>query len=380
MIEPDAVIVEPALSKRDIKTFIRLPRQLYATLPGYVPPLDLERRAVFDPAAASFFSLGRARYFLARRGGQVVGRVSAQVDPTAIASWGAAIGLFGALDAIDEQPVVDALLNAATDWLRDQGMQRARGPYNLSPTGESGQMISGQVARSMVMMSWHPAYLAARIETAGWAKAMDLLAYELEVGPAAEAALPVPTMRLGEGGLMVRGLRRGKLREDAEIIRRLWNDAWHDNWGFTPLAETDIASMVKELRPVLRRDHLVVVERQGEPLAMALLVPNIYDVVADLGGAPSPAGWVRLGWRIATGRFHSARVMLLGVSSSLRGTPLGQLMPSLIIAELMRRGRRLPFRSVELGWILETNRPMRRLIERLTPTPSKRYRIYEKTL
>ena len=110
------------------------------------------------------------------------------------------------------------------------------------------------------------------------------------------------------------------------------------------------------------------------------MVPNLFDIVHDLGGSPSVAGWAKLAFRIATHRFRSARVILLGITGELRDTTIGRLLPSLLIAELMRRGRTLPFEYVELGWILEDNRPMRRLIERLTPAPSKRYRLYEKAL
>ena len=73
-------------------------------------------------------------------------------------------------------------------------------------------------------------------------------------------------------------------------------------------------------------------------------------------------------------------MILLGIAASLRGTTLGAMMPSLIIAELMRRGRDMPFRTVELGWILEDNWRMRRLIERLSPRPNKVFRLYEREL
>ena len=70
-------------------------------------------------------------------------------------------------------------------------------------------------------------------------------------------------------------------------------------------------------------------------------------------------------------------MILLGVRAELRGSLLGAVLPSLMIGELMTRGREMPLRSVELGWILEDNVAMRRLIEQLVPAPSKVFRIYE---
>ena len=53
---------------------------------------------------------------------------------------------------------------------------------------------------------------------------------------------------------------------------------------------------------------------------------------------------------------------------------------NLIIDELMKRGHVLPYRSIELGWVLETHEGLRKLIERISPTPYKRHRMYEKLL
>ncbi len=374
------IAVTPVDTKGDLASFIVLPRRLYAGIPGFVPPLDLERRSLLHPKASPFFQSGQARYFLARRDGQVVGRISAQIDPVAIATWQQPIGLFGALDAIDDQAVVAALLDAATTWLHEQGMQRVRGPYMLSANGESGLMISGQTARSMTMMPWHPAYLAERLEALGWAKAMDLLAYDLALGPDMEASHPAPRARLPQGGLTMREMRPKHIAEDAELLRSVYNDAWSGNWGFVPITETEMQGMIKELKPILRPAYFILVESKGEPLAVALVVPNLYDIVHDLGGRPSPAGWARLAWRLLNVRFQSARVILLGVVRRLHGTLLGSLLPSLMISELIRRSRSQPIKSVELGWILEDNHRMRGLIEQLSPVPSKRYRLYEMAL
>jgi hypothetical protein len=369
-------------TRRQMRQFLQLPRRLYRGMPGFVTPLDLERRGLLHPKAAAFFAHGRACYFLALRGARVVGRISAQVDPVAIAQWKDQIGLFGALDAIDDQAVVSALLSAAEAWLSAEGMTAIRGPYTLSANGESGLLVAGQREPTMLMSPWHPAYLGALVEGAGLPKVKDLFAYSLEIGAEAEAALPVVRANLNSGGagLTIRAMRPKRIAEDAAIMGRLYNDAWQDNWGFVPITDLEMTAMVKELKPMLRPEHLVMVERDGEPVGFALVLPNIYDLVGDLGGSPGPVGWVQFVTRLLRHRFVSGRVILLGVAHALRGTTLGSIMPSLIIAELMRRRRTIPFRTVELGWILEDNMPMRRLIERQSPRPNKVFRLYERSL
>jgi len=384
MSEHQGTIVTPVNGPRDLKAFIRAPRSLYKGLPGYVAPLDLEQRDLLDPRRGAFFKHGRAQYFLARRNGKVVGRISAQVDPVSIEHWGRKVGMFGALDAENNLDTVSLLLDAACAWLTEQGMEIAQGPYTVNPTGEFGVLIEGQGEYPMITMPWHPVWLGALIEQAGFSVARDLLAYQMQVGPDAEHAHLLPaTLRAGEGRLSTittRGLDTKNLERDGEILRKLYNDAWRDSWASAPLQKHEIAALIRQLKPLLKPEHYVLVEHNGEPAAVALVVPNLYDVVGDLGGAPSPLGWLKLGTRILRHRFHSARVILLGVGATLHGTALGAILPALVIAELMKRGRDLPYRLVEMGWILETNTPMRNLIERISPTPCKRYRVYEKPL
>jgi hypothetical protein len=89
-------------------------------------------------------------------------------------------------------------------------------------------------------------------------------------------------------------------------------------------------------------------------------------------------GWVKFITRLLGHKFRSGRVILLGVSASLRDTTLGALIPSLIIEEIASRLKTMPIKHVEMSWILETNTRMRRLIEALAPVPAKIYRLYEK--
>ncbi|GBQ21235.1 hypothetical protein AA0472_0384 [Acetobacter estunensis NRIC 0472] len=388
MTQPARLVITPVNGFRQLSDFIRLPRRLYAGMAGYMPPLDMEQRALLDPKHSGFYSHGEGQYFLAMRDGRPVGRVSAQVDRL-IEKTSPATGLtpttgfFGALDAVDPS-VVKPLLDTAAAWLKSRGMTKMLGPWTLNSNGEYGIMIEGQQALPMVMMPWHPPYLGAAVEAADLGKTMDVLSYQMEMGPEAEAAHIVPrTLQVGEGrlgALSVRKLDPRNVERDGEILRSLYNGTWQDTWGFIPYTHEEMAGMIRDIRPILKAEHFVLVEQEGAPAGVALVVPNVFDVAGDLGGAPSLLGWGKLGVRLLRHEFHSARVILLGVSRKLAGTALGALLPALLIRELMNRGHELPYRQIELGWVLETNLPMRRLIERIVPEPCKRHRVYSREL
>lgn len=376
------IVIAAISGKRDLATFIRLPRLLYADMPGFVAPLDLERRGLLDPAKSGFFAHGRAQYFLALRDGQPVGRVSAQIDEAGLEAWGEPIGCFGCLDAIDDRAVIAVLLDAARGWLLAQGMERMRGPLALSINGETGLLATGQALGSVIMNPWHPAYLAEHLEALGLPIAKTLVSYTLpktsagwrtrqKRGDALRRRLPK---------LRVRGLDPKRLPEEGRLLRDLFNDAWADNWSFVPLAQAEVDLMIRELKPVLIHDDFVVIELDGEAVAFALMLPNLYDALEGIGGAPSPAGWARLAWRMYRRRYRSARVLLLGVRRRFRDSTLGGLVAGILMDELLERIVHHGYETMDLGWVLEDNTRMRRLIESLGVQPSRTFRVYEEAL
>ncbi|QDH15860.1 hypothetical protein E3E11_08350 [Oecophyllibacter saccharovorans] len=376
--------VRPVTSQRDLQRFITLPRHLYAGLPGYVAPFDLEQRTLLDPKKASVYRHAEIQYFLAWQGNRPVGRIAAILDHRAVEHWQERIGQFGALDALPQPEIVAALLQTAEEWLKARQVTRIRGPVTLSGNGESGTMVEGQLSAPMIAMPWHPPELDGFIQRCGYETVANLLSYRLELTPETRERFKVPEgLKLGAGKLKditTRSLSKKEIVTQGETLRRLYNDAWAHKFNFVPMQDYEMAAMIKDIKPLLRPEHYVQIDQNGEPVAMAMVLPNLYDITGDLGGTPTPLGWARFAWRLAFHRFKSARVILLGVTSKLRGTLLGALLPSLAITELMRRGQSLPYKWVELGWILETDTAMRNLAESLVPHPHKRHRLYEKTL
>src|SRR6202166_4716891 len=185
-----AVEVSAVSGRRDLKRFIDLPFRLHANHPLWVPPLKLERRLFLNRRLNAFFSHGEAEYFLARRDGRVVGRITAQVNHAFNDYQKKNWGWYGFLEFEDDQEVLEALLAAAEQWLRGRGTERMVGPADFSMNEESGILIEGFDLRPMIKQPWHPPYYQQRIEQAGMRKAMDLLMWNLEVTER-EKVLPV---------------------------------------------------------------------------------------------------------------------------------------------------------------------------------------------
>src|SRR5262249_30916201 len=107
------VTVTPVQSAADREAFIRFPYTLYAGDPHWVPPLEMERGDFLTPRKNPCFDLGTAGLFLARRNGQVVGRIAAVDDPHWNDFYKSRTGFFGMFESIDDPVVAKGLFDAA---------------------------------------------------------------------------------------------------------------------------------------------------------------------------------------------------------------------------------------------------------------------------
>ena len=364
---------------RDLKAFIDLPFRLHANHPQWVPPLKLERRLFLNRRMNAFFSHGEAEYFIARRDGRVVGRITAQVNHAFNDYQDKNWGWFGFLEFEEDPETLDALLNAAAAWLRERGKERMVGPACFAMNDESGVLIEGFELRPMILQPWHPPYYQQLIERAGMGKAMDLLMWNLEVSDR-ERVLPVifelADKVESEHGIRVRPMRRWQLRKDMDAFAEVYNSAWAHNWDFVPYSKKDLDAYAQELQLVFDKHWFFIAERTdtGEVVGMAITVPDVNQALAKMKGRLLPLGW----WHfLRKGKIiDRVRVGFLGVKPSYQHTGVA----AKLYVEHFNAAAVRPQSGGEMGWILETNTAMNRGMEAMGGRVVKRYRVYERVL
>ncbi|HHK74449.1 MAG TPA: N-acetyltransferase, partial [Rhizobiales bacterium] len=170
------ISIRPVTGKKDIKTFIRLPWSLYRNDPNWIPPLLMERSEHLDPKKNPYFDHAEVQLWLAFRGNDCVGRISAQICELHQKRYNDQMGQFGFLEAIDDRDVFEALLQTAGDWLRQRGMKRISGPYSFSINDEMGVLVEGFDRPPCFLMGHALPYYAPQLEALGFQKAKDVFA------------------------------------------------------------------------------------------------------------------------------------------------------------------------------------------------------------
>lgn len=374
--------VTPVETGKDLDAFLRVPWRTYAEDPQWVPPLLLERRQHLSPKHNPWFEHAEARLWIAWSGGEPVGRISAQIDRLRLEQHGDEAGTFGFLEAIDRQEVFSALFGAAEGWLRDRGLRRVFGPFSLSINDESGLLVDGFERPPSMMMGHARPWYGPRVEEQGYSKARDLLAYWVDMTqPFPDSLKRLIASGIGDSRVTFRPMDFSRYTEELRLIVDIFNDAWRDNWGFVPMTEGEVRHLAKSLRPLIKPEWVIIGEVEGEPAAFAVTLPNVNEAIADLNGRLLPFGMAKLLWRIKVRGTTSGRMPLMGVRKRYQGGVLGAALALGVIERAYEyhraRGR---VTGAELSWVLENNRPMRRLIERLAPQAYKTYRVYQKDL
>jgi hypothetical protein len=368
-----SLTIDPVRSQAELGEFIRLPREIYQGMPGFVPPLDGERRELIDPKRSPFFTHGRAAYWIARRDGNPVGRISAQIDNIEGPETPPDLGQFGCLDAIDDRKVTAALFDTAEGWLRGHGRNQFRGPFILSINGESGLLIDGQTQRPMTLLPWHPPYLESHVLAAGYRRATKLFSFAVDLTQLTQEKLQQLATKTRQD-FPVQSMRLRDFKNEMEIARSIYNDGWQNNWGFVPGTAADVAGLARSFWPFLMQDAGFFLSENGKPVAFALSIPNIFDISSDLGGAPSLWGWCKLLWRMRRKRYRSFRLVFIGAKTSHHGTGIGKA----ALFETIRRLKRYDAEVLTCAWVLESNAALIQALQHFGFSAVATYGLYEK--
>jgi hypothetical protein len=373
-----ALDVRPARSYRDVGAFIDLPFRLHTGTP-WVPPLKLERRLFLSRRFGTYAKRVDFDLLLAFRDGRVVGRISAHIDHAYNRHHDERRGWFGFFECEDDPEAARALLDAAAAWLTERGMDDMAGPADFTMNDESGLVIEGHELAPMVRQPWHPPYYQALCEEhGGLEKVVDLLMWELEISDR-EQMLPILPELAADArekhGVRIRRMTRRRLRADLDVFAEIYNRAWRRNFGFVPYDEADLDQYGHEMQLGFDKDWFMVAEVGDEPVAIAITVPDLNQVLRTMHGRLLPLGWLRYLRRKKV--IDRVRVGFLGVKPKFQHTGAAA---ALYVEHFDTSARHPRIKGGEMGWILETNRAMNRGMEAMNGRVVKRYRVYGRAL
>jgi hypothetical protein len=360
----------------NLKDFLSVVEYIYRNDPNYVRPLDMEvkdRLSHKNP----FWQHAEGVVITAHRNGYCVGRCTAQIDREHLARYRDDLGSFGFFDTIDDAEVAKALIDAASQWLRERGMRKIRGPLSLSLNDEIGCLVDGFDTPPMIMMPHHLPYQGGLIEQAGLPKLKDLYAWRYVVGSIPERARKAHDEIEAMPEISSRTVDMKNIDTELRTLIDVFNDGWRENWGVVPYTEAEIKKQAQDLKLIVDPRLSLIVSIHNEPVAIAVALPNINEMIGEFNGKLLPFNLAKLLYRLKVQGPKTARLALLGIRRKIRHQKRYAGLSTYMYAKMNQAGQRIGLDWGELSWTLEDNAPVNLAIKFMGGKIYKRYRLYE---
>ena len=372
------IAVSIVRSKKERDEFIKFQWRIYQDDEAWVPPLIIERKEFLDRDKHPFYRHGDAALFLAKRNGEIVGRIMASDDPNYNALHKTNVGCFGLFECIDDVDVAGALFNAAANWLRDRGRGDIIGPIDYSTNYVCGLLLDGFEHSPTLLTPHNPRYYAQLIEASGFAKEVDWYAWWFDPKNAPVSRLRrLVDARALKTRVKIRPINLRNLVGESQRLAAVFNKAWENNWGFVPFTPIEAEHMAKEMRPIIDPSMTLIAEINNAPVAFVICVPDINVALKEINGRLTrfglPTGLIRL--LTMRRKIRKARFVALGVLENFRRAGIAEMLTLRVLEEGARRGF-----TAELSQTLESNVMVNRFIEAVGASRYKTYRIYRRPI
>ena len=344
-----------------------------------MPPLRIAVRDALD-RRNPFYKTADRQLFLALRNGVPVGRIAAIENRAHNEFHGDRVGFFGFFESENDPEIARALFAAAETWLASRGLDTMRGPVNPSTNHECGLLVGGFDQHPMIMTTWNPQYYHGLLETAGFAKAKDLLAYYVPMQGDQAFTLPDRYRQHAERAmqgqkLVFRDIDMANFDQEVARCWEIYNAAWEKNWGFVPMSYESFLHEAKVLKYIILPQFAFVAEVDGKPAGFMIIVPDYHQVFKAIGnGRLLPTGLFKL--LAAKSRLRSGRIMILGAKAEFRNRGIF----ALFLHEMVRRGHQYGAVGAEASWVLEDNDKLNRPISALGIKEYRRWRLYDRPI
>ena len=375
--ESGTIEIRPVNSPQEQDLFLDLPQRIYAGDPNWVPPFRSSIAKQLSPQNP-FLEYGQMQPMIALRQGETVGRVVAAINRRLIEREVQAVGLVGFFECIQDFAVAQSLLQAACDWLRQQGMTLARGPIDLSTHNGCLFLVDGFETAPMILMPYNPPYYPQFIEQAGWHPVQDAYSYnfplDVELPPEFEKGYRIAS----KSGVTFRPVRtKGDgFEADARSIYRLTSQMFANNYSATPRTEDEFLAEAHDLQSLIDPDIFPVAEHNGQMVGYWMALPNYNIALKHINGKLDWLGTLKFLWYRR--QIDQGRVVLFCSLPEYRRKMVPLALIYLGMQGGIKKGK--PYKRAELGHVFESNSASRRLIEAVGGQICKTYRMYEISL
>lgn len=364
-------------SKKDLKTFIHLPFKIHKNHKEWLPPLISDEWKVFDKTKNHSFEHCDTIILLAEKNNEVVGRVMGIINHTYNTGNNEKNVRFCFLECYDDAKVYDTLISAVEKWGLEKGMNTIVGPLGFSDKDPQGFLLEG-FNDPMAVMVTNPSfeYMISHTERNGFKKKLDIFQYRAQIPEKTPEIYTKIANRVKRRGFKVLEFKKSKhVRPYVKPVFDLINATYKDIYGFAPLEDIESKEFSERFLPLLKPQYIkIVVDDKSKVVAFVVAMPDISNGFRKAKGKLFPFGFIHI--LRAFKQTNQLNLLLGCVSEELQNSGLIALMAQSMYKSAKENGLTV----LDSHLILEDNKKMRAVMERMEHEIYKKYRIFEKAL
>lgn len=373
--------IKQVSNRKELTQFVQFYYDLYRGNNYAVPYLFNEEMNTLRSDRNPSFECCDAKYFMAFRDGQLVGRVAAIINRRANERWERKQIRFGWFDFIDDKEVSKALLQAVEDWGRKEGMTELAGPLGFIDTDREGMLIEGFDQLSTMYINYnHPYYPEHMEQMEGFEKANDWVEMKVKVPEVVpEKFSKITEMVRKRYGLRVHKFTRKELIDQGygRQLFDLLNTTYKDLYGFSQLSDRQIDKLVNDYIKIADLNLVTAIMDGDKMVGFGITFPSFSHAMQKThDGRFLPFGWWHM---LKVLKWHKTPIvdlLLIGVLPEYRSKGAN----ALIFDDLIRWFQRYNFEWAETGPQMESNEGVLSQWQYLDATQHRRHRCYRKML
>jgi ribosomal protein S18 acetylase RimI-like enzyme len=372
-----SVEIKEVESRRELKSFIKFPFQLYSSNKNWVPPLLNEELKNFSKDKNPAIEFCDSSLWIAYRDNKAVGRIAAIINKRYNEKVGQNVARFGYVDFIDNEEISSLLFKTAENWAIKNGCVSIHGPLGFTDMDPEGLLVEGFEELGTIATIYNFSYYQSHIERRGYKKDIDWVEYELLT----PKSIPEKVEKLAAAVADRYHLRvlevtnQKQLLPYAHEIFHVLNSAYVNIYGFVPLTEKQIDLYVKQYFGFIKPGFVpVILNEKNEVVGFGITMPSLSKAFQKAKGKLFPFGFIHL--LRAIKKNDRADLYLTGVRPDYQDKGVNAMMMHEVTKVFIKH----KIRIVESNPELETNMKVRSQWRFYEGREHKRRRCYIKDL
>lgn len=291
------ITIQEITSKKDLRAFVKFPFKLYENNAYWVPPIINEELESFDKNINPVFKHAEARFFIALKNNEIVGRVVAMINFTEINEQKIRKMRFGWFDFIDDLQVSKMLLKKVEEIGIQNKLDFMEGPVGFSNLDKVGVLIEGFDKIGSMVTWYNHAYYKDHFEKLGFQKEKE---YNESIFPFknVQPDFFMKASPLIKKRYQLSAIRFKKTKDIMPYVDKmfeLFNDSYKSLPSFVPISDVQIAYFKKKYLSFINPEYIkYVVDKDHNLVAFAITMPSFSKALQKAKGKLFPFGFIHL--------------------------------------------------------------------------------------